>query len=282
MAAIPAAEHSEPPTAFLTAPPPRSRSRPLATRTATVCPVFTTREIRRLLARTGGVVSSEGVLSAAREVRFVLGSYAGHGLRRQLGVHDGSFSVDGRELPYCRVSYAGAWRTERSVEVAVARDALEQLRPRRLLEIGNVLAHYGVSGHDVVDKYEVAPGVDNVDVVDLDRPGAYELVLAVSTLEHVGFDESPRNPDKLGRALEVLRACVAPGGTLLVTLPLGYNPWVDVGVARDELGFDKAIYLKRVTRGNDWRQVDAAAVRGERYDVPFPKANAVFVGSWRR
>jgi SAM-dependent methyltransferase len=228
------------------------------------------------------VVGSEGALVAARETRFVIASLVGHKLRHHLGVRDATFVVDGRELRYARVAHAGAWRTERSVEVPLAVDLLARRPGTRVLEVGNVLANYGVHGHDIVDKYEVGPGVENVDVVDLDRPGRYDVVLAVSTLEHVGFDESPREPGKLRRAVEVLREAVAPGGLLFVTLPLGYNPEVDEGLALDGFGFHDCVYLQRVNRANEWRQVDAVAVRGERYDAPFPKANAVFAGTWHR
>ena len=47
----------------------------------------------------------------------------------------------------------------------------------------------------MVDKYERAPGVVNRDVLDLDDLGHFELVVAISTLEHVGWDEEPRRPE---------------------------------------------------------------------------------------
>ena len=34
----------------------------------------------------------------------------------------------------------------------------------------------------------------NLDVLDLDDLGPFDLIVAVSTLEHVGRDESPRDP----------------------------------------------------------------------------------------
>jgi SAM-dependent methyltransferase len=239
------------------------------------------REIRRLVGRAGDVVRGQGLVPVVRETRFVAGSYLGFPLRHQLGVRDGTFTLGGRRLPYYRGLYAGSWRTERTVEVPVALDVAASAGGGRTLEIGNVLANYGLSGHDVVDKYEVAPGVANEDVVDLDRPGAYDLVISVSTLEHVGFDETPPDPGKLRRALEVLRTCLAPGGTLFVTLPLGYNPSVDDGIREDALGFEQAQFLRRVSRANEWVEVDGATARGERYDAPFPKANAVFLGTHR-
>lgn len=121
---------------------------------------------------------------------------------------------------------------ERTIEVPIGRSFLERRRPLGpALEVGNVLAHYGTAGHRVVDKYEPAPGVENVDVVDYRPDAPFPTIVAISTLEHVGFDEEPRTPGKFARALEHLyRDCLAPGGELLVTVPLGYNPEVDAAV----------------------------------------------------
>src|SRR5436190_23445265 len=49
---------------------------------------------------------------------------------------------------------------ERAVEVALARDFVTD-KTGQILEIGNVLANYFNFSHDVVDKYEIAPGVIN-------------------------------------------------------------------------------------------------------------------------
>lgn len=54
--------------------------------------------------------------------------------------------------------------------------------------------------HDVVDKYEGAPGVRNVDVLD-NEDGDLDYVASISTLEHVGWDEQERDADKALRAL---------------------------------------------------------------------------------
>jgi SAM-dependent methyltransferase len=58
-------------------------------------------------------------------------------------------------------------------------------------------------------------------------PGSFDLVLAVSTLEHVGADttrygiEGERDPAGIPRALVELRRVLTDEGRLLVTLPLG-------------------------------------------------------------
>jgi SAM-dependent methyltransferase len=189
------------------------------------------------------------------------------------------FTFAGRSYPYFVHPYLTTWRTERCVEIPLANAALDRHRGGRVLEIGNVLGHYDRSGHDVVDKYEHAQGVLNVDVLDYHPSARYELVLAVSTLEHVGFDgPEPPDPDKPRRALEHLATLLAPGGELLVTLPLGYNSHVDEALGTGGLRFDELGFLRRVSSAT-WRQVSAGEVGTARYGKPYPFANAVAIGT---
>ena len=44
--------------------------------------------------------------------------------------------------------------------------------------------------HDVLDKYEKGNNVINDDVVSFSTEVKYDLIVSVSTLEHVGWDEN--------------------------------------------------------------------------------------------
>ena len=95
-----------------------------------------------------------------------------------------------------------------------------------------MLSNYVHFQHDIVDKYEKAEGVINQDVVDFqpaeNENDKYDLIVSISTIEHVGWDETPRDPKKIPRALENLTTkCLAPRGEIVVTLPLGYNTYLD-------------------------------------------------------
>jgi SAM-dependent methyltransferase len=147
-----------------------------------------------------------------------------------------------------------------------------------VLEVGNVLAHYAAQGHVVVDKYEEAPGVLNRDVLELDDLGPFDLVLAISTVEHVGWDEEPRDPGKAAEALRRLAALLAPGGRLLLTVPVGYHPAFDAALAAGEFDFAQAGALRRSRLGPHWRQVDPEEAWGTPYDFLLSSARAVFVG----
>lgn len=189
----------------------------------------------------------------------------------------GTFRYDGGEVPYLRHPYNYTWLNERAVEVPLAAAALAGVDPARVLEIGNVTAHYLAVGHTVVDKYERAPGVLNADVVDLPVGGPYDLVLAVSTLEHVGLDEETKDPTKPARAVARLASVLAPGGRLWCTFPVGYNPALDEGLQAGALGFDRLTALRRTGRDNRWEQVPVEEVWGTAYDWLLYTAQAIVV-----
>lgn len=193
-----------------------------------------------------------------------------------------SFRHDGKSYPYFWHRYNMTCRGERCVEVPVVMDYLRAAGGKRVLEVGNVLSHYFPVRHDVVDKYEKGDGVKNVDIVDYKPAVPYDLIVSISTFEHVGWDETPRQPRKLLRAVDNLKAaCLAKGGVAVVTMPLGYNPHVTDFVDAGELAFDESHCLLRRGRFNDWREASWAEVRHARYDDPYPFGNGLLIGVLR-
>lgn len=111
---------------------------------------------------------------------------------------------------------------------------------RRVLDAGSAFAEpaylaalvaLGADELFSVDLASVAiPGL-RVVVADLrDLPfedGSFDLALCISTIEHVGFDNTvygigaERDDDGIARALGELRRVLAPGGRLVVTVPTG-------------------------------------------------------------
>jgi len=189
------------------------------------------------------------------------------------------FQLDGESYGYHVVRGGRTWDNERAVEIPVVwRELQRREHSDGVLEVGNVLGHHFDIAHPVLDKYEQDPCVTwNEDIVTFQPPFAPELVLSISTLEHVGHSDKPPDPAKFRRALEAILGWLAPGGRLLFTVPLGYNPAV-----RDYLDSPHAQRtalrcLRRTTLDNLWVQADYAAVREFRYDRPFPCANAIAI-----
>jgi SAM-dependent methyltransferase len=213
-----------------------------------------------------------------QRLRDAAGRIARPGLVMAYRMRPGTFTLAGVEYRYFAHPYNETWRNERRVELPIVLRALDERPGARVLEVGNVLAHYGRRGHDVVDKYETAPGVRSIDVVDLDPADRYDLVVTISTLEHVGLDEEEREPGKPRRAVERMASVLAPGGMLLVTVPIDYNAALDSDLREGRIGFDELHFLKRISSNNRWLEVPAAETAGIAYGTPYASANGVAVG----
>lgn len=189
-----------------------------------------------------------------------------------------TFKVGNAEYRYYQHAYNTTWRTERAVELPVVFDYLKQFQGKKILEVGNVSSHYLDISHTVVDKYESGNNVTNVDIVDFNTEDRFDLVITVSTLEHIGWDEEPREPEKVLRAVAKLQSLLAPGGVLVVTIPLGQNPVLDEYLKDGKVSFHSMYCLKRISKDNRWVQVEWQDIEGSRDRYPFRAANGLVIG----
>lgn len=167
---------------------------------------------------------------------------------------------------------------ERTVEVPLAKHVLSGLSPRTVLEVGNVLPRYGRSGHTIVDKYEAIAGVLNEDILAFQPDRSFDAVVAVSTLEHVGFDEPVENPLGPVLALDAMRKLVSANGFLLVTVPLGYNPDLDDSIVTGQFACARQFGLRRTNADNEWVEEPLEGLIGTKYGSPFPNAIGLYIG----
>jgi SAM-dependent methyltransferase len=210
---------------------------------------------------------------AAREARAV-----GVGVRRRVTRHP-SFTLSGQTYRYFSHRYRDTSGSERSVELPVALPMLAG--GGRVLEVGDVLSHYGPApSHLVVDKYDARPGVLNEDIVSF-TGGPFDVIVSVSTVEHIGWDESPRDLGKAVRAIEHMGTLLAPGGEMLITIPVGYNRFLDDAVVERTLAPSRAAWLVR-TGVRRWREGTAAEALDTVYGWPHAGANAVAFLWWNR
>jgi SAM-dependent methyltransferase len=226
-----------------------------------------------LPARTRRALAARGLRAVAGDLAR-WGADAAVGLPWTLAGAHGGFELAGERYPYLAHRYKLTWLTERAVEVPVVQAVVDRHAADRVLEVGNVLSHYRSQRHLVVDKYERAPGVINRDVLELDALGRFELIVAVSTLEHVGWDEQPRDPGKAIRSVAALRSLLDPGGLLVITVPVGYNPPFDAALRAGEVPLRGAAALRRVS-GTRWREVGVADVWSAPYDFLLYRARGV-------
>jgi SAM-dependent methyltransferase len=190
-----------------------------------------------------------------------------------------TFTFENREYHYFYHSYNLAWRNERTVEVPIALAYLGARNGQSVLEVGNVLSHYVEIDHDVLDKYEKAPGVINEDAVDFDSGKLYGLIICISTLEHIGQDEDKRERDKPLHAIENLARLLAPGGRMVATVPVGVNPDLDRLLLSGDTPFGETLAMRRPGVSNTWEQVEVASVAGVGYSRMGFRAKAILIAT---
>jgi hypothetical protein len=171
------------------------------------------------------------------------------------------------------------WLGERVVEIPIVMEMVRKYQGMNILEIGNVLSHHFQFSHDILDKYEIVNGVMNEDVIDFKSEKKYDLIVSISTLEHVGWDEKPRDVMKIPRAIENLETLISSrGGTIIITLPLGYNLALDKLLEEGIIEFSKQYNLIRISKGNEWKEASWDDVKHAKYHTPFPFANGLLIG----
>lgn len=143
-----------------------------------------------------------------------------------------TFIFEDRPLYYNRINYNNI--AERAVEIPIVFNYLAHLKQKRIvLEVGNVLSNYenslseliGIKPRKIIDKFEVAPGVDNVDLMDLSNTEQYDPIIAISTVEHVaqGYGGQSEDHDSEAplKAIAKIYDLLLPEGKALITVPFG-------------------------------------------------------------
>lgn len=238
-------------------------------------------EITRLFARVKEVSREKGIydvlLLGMRKVANWLKSSFGCAYYKRFKSNR-IFVFQEKSYKYFYHRYNFAWRNERAVEIPIVWEIINEYRGKKILEVGDVLSHYFSITHEILDKYDKSAGLINQDVCDFQPRGKYDLIVSISTLEHVGWDEEPREPMKILRAMENLKSLLAAKGKIIATLPLGYNPIVDRLLQEGKVQFTKMYCLKRISRDNQWMETPFQGVNNARYAYPFNNANGLVIG----
>jgi len=180
-----------------------------------------------------------------------------------------TFIFQGKTYNYFYNRYNVTWKNERSLEIPIIWNLVQENSDKKILEIGNVLSHYFACHHDVVDLYEEYPGVINEDIVNFRPAEEYDLIVSISTFEHIGcWDNKPREPEKLLAAIQnVVENILAPEGKLVITIPLGQNTEMEKVLASGKISFTYLSCLKRASpRTKEWKEVEWAEIRGKEFN----------------
>jgi SAM-dependent methyltransferase len=246
--------------------------------TAISCSVAGLIKLSRLRAYIGDFGVGGLVLSLGRR-----GSRHARYAGRRLTEAPETFDYRGERYTAIHHRRGRTWLTERAIELPVAMRFVDGSGPSGFgLEVGNVLSRYRAVHHRVVDRYERAPGVENLDVLNITTERPFDFVVSISTIEHVGWDEPERDLDKPVRAIEHLRSLLRPdGGRMLVTLPLGYNPTVDLMALGGSSGAEYGEIFVR-DRHLRWTPTPRPEPHQLRYEFELRSASAVWIAEFGR
>jgi hypothetical protein len=191
-----------------------------------------------------------------------------------------TFVFDGETLPYFYAKYNITWVTERVLEVPIGLHFLKIAGAENTLEVGNVLGHYAPPQHAVLDKFERGPNIINADITTFDPKRTYDLILSISTFEHIGYeDDGDPNAEKICDAIAACQRFLSPSGRLIITVPFGYNPYLDRYIAEDKIKPNRAWFFEKTSK-LDWTATTKEAALKRKYAKPYPFANAIMVAEF--
>ncbi len=189
------------------------------------------------------------------------------------------FKINGRIYKYFYHIYNATWKTERTVEIPIIYEIVKRYYKKNILEVGNVLSNYFSVDHDVIDKYEDSARIIKQDVIGYYAHKKYDLIVSISTLEHIGWNETPQKPERILKAIEHLKGLITPNGKIVITLPIGWNHYLDKILDIGKIKFSKQIYLKQISKSNKWKEVKWHEIRNSKYGIPvYKSASGLVIG----
>lgn len=192
-----------------------------------------------------------------------------------------SFTFENREYAYFEHPYNGTWMNERALEIPLAWTEIQSYSPNKVLEVGNVLSHYFEVKHPVVDKYEQRLGVISKDIMDVSFDHKFDCIISISTIEHIGWDEIPRVPEKCIWAIEEMKQMLSENGRLFITIPLGYNTYLDKYLFDGKIEFSRVYFFKRLNR-YEWQESGREQVLGSTYGRKYRSTDGLAICVWNR
>jgi hypothetical protein len=186
-----------------------------------------------------------------------------------------TFTFQKKTLTYSKHRYNKTWSNERSLEIPIALAFVHKAQRHSLLEIGNTLSHYITPYWTIIDKFEPGVGVINKDIINYRPKKKFDYILSISTIEHIGVDDSVLDPKKSIAALKHIRSLLSNKGQALITFPVGYNQALDKVAPQI---FNKLYCYKRISAINLWIPVSPMEISTSRYGFPYNNANCLVIG----
>lgn len=196
-----------------------------------------------------------------------------------------TFILNKKKYRYFYHLYNRTVASERVVEIPLAKEMLTNYENKDILEVGNVMSHYIHTNYPILDKHEKGRNVVNKDVINFNLKKKFDLILSISTMEHVGYSKrywEPNKPDKFSKGIANLKKHLKKGGFIFVTFPLFYNEYITNLIVNKKAPFTKMYFMKRVSYLNEWKQISfQEALKGDVYEGRFANANILCIGVYK-
>lgn len=161
-----------------------------------------------------------------------------------------TFTFDDSKYTYETGEYNDARLNERAVEVPIA--AKLATTYDRVLEVGNVLSHYGYEVNTVVDMGDYGKGFDVEDILLFKTGELFDCAICISALVHFPADIF---------AIEIvqhIKSLLKPGSPYLFTIPYGYNASIHSAIDENEFSVDNTYRLDKVDfEKHTWKELTA-------------------------
>ena len=190
------------------------------------------------------------------------------------------FSFVGKKYSYFAHSYNRATENMRTIEIPIIKEIL-RLGPLHVLEIGNVLSHYGLIRWPVLDKYERGTMVINEDLKTYETRMPFDLIVSISTIEHIGFGKYTHTtlpkPSMTDIFLKI-KSLLTPAGTAYITVPVGFNPNLDRYLVSNPSEIQIVGCMRRINNINDWKECTLIqAIEEDKYRGDYPWSKGMVV-----
>lgn len=124
----------------------------------------------------------------------------------------------------------------------------------------------------------MAPGVINKNALTYKSKNKFDLILAISTFEHIGKDEIKKYPTKIIKVINNLKKQLNKNGKIIFSVPIGYNNDLDKIIQDNQLAINVETYLERNSKINTWINTNKKSAFKRKYNSPYPNANAIMIG----
>lgn len=233
-------------------------------------------EPKRLKERVQDIVKKKGYWYIFKKV-FYIHAFP---LYAKTFIKNREIIFKGKRLHYFFHKYNYTWANERAIEIPLILSLIDGVPKEDILEIGNVLSHYIRTEWDILDKYEKSAGVINTDAVDFKPSKRYKYIISISTLEHIGFDEEPKDDKKILNAIQNLKSdCLSRNGKIIFTVPVGWNQNLDKLLQTAKIKLSEVHYFKRVNWSNEWVISNRDEVFETKFSKPYIGANGLILGT---